>query len=287
MSMISNGQGPCFKTISMKLKNVAKWGMMLCLSVCLSQCTLEEETYALQDLKLSHTTISGGICYQFEYDNQGRTTYVSCGDGENYEATVGISYDPMEITETEYDDDGEKSDVTVYTNIKLNSDGYITSASCTDYSYTDLIDDVTSQKIGTYVYLTEQYSCTCTYDSEGHITRITTSGEEPTIFQWENGNLISADDGETKVTCTYLSTPNTRNQWIPGQRISYDPLTIIGLLGKAPANLIESDSETDYGYGLTNHTYAYQINKSGYVEKVKFKEDGIVGVMSCYYTNNK
>jgi hypothetical protein len=243
---------------------------LLCILSFLTQCSLEDEIDIQENLKLSRITLNGVAICNYSYDDQGRPTLIktNLGDLETFE----ISYDPLRITDTEYLD-GVKNNYTVYTNIKLNSNGYIESRDYSDYEYWDE---------GGWTCVMSGHE-TFTYDSSGHLIKSEDSSEDvPVIYQWKDGKLISGESDEGKVTYTYHATPNTQDFWSLASG-TYELGLVPGLFGKLPVQLVETETGTDEGEYF-NRSYAYQFSESGYIEKVKVYEDGETYIMNYYYT---
>ncbi len=218
-----------------------------------------------------------GSNISFNYDDQGRCTYAK----ESSYTSFDISYDPYMIEY--YDSDWLESSLV----LSFNGSGYVSKYSCEFYD---------EDRYGS-IKATETASFS--YDSDGHITKIslsynetedfygeiyTGSGSAEQTFTWQGGDMTKVVfsekekyDGETyeyKWTSTldYSDTTNDCYQYVKATADevtdggSLAVLAYIGYFGKGTAHLptaIETVEEED-GYTDTySSTYSYTKNSNG------------------------
>ncbi len=267
------------------LVNLAIW---MIVGVTFTGCTLDDPTEnsggssTSGNYRLSSITLMGSRVLSASYDSQNRLTMLDgrylCG------STIEIEYGPMVITMVTYEDDGyQATEKTIYSNIKLNSQGFIESVWDDSYTYEDgewVLDghyenDVTGEST---IFVSDSSTDNFYYDSNGRLKQvvISTEADQPTNYTWSNGNLISIDDGEDTMTFTYSSAENKKNQWSP----SWGSLIYMttGLFGNAPANLVSS---VTFDGDVVN--FAYQQNAAGYIEKEQTTVDGMSLVLTYNY----
>lgn len=265
--------------------NLAIW---MIVGVTFTGCTLDDPTEnsggssTSGNYRLSSITLMGSRVLSASYDSQNRLTMLDgrylCG------STIEIEYGPMVITMVTYEDDGyQATEKTIYSNIKLNSQGFIESVWDDSYTYEDgewVLDghyenDVTGEST---IFVSDSSTDNFYYDSNGRLKQvvISTEADQPTNYTWSNGNLISIDDGEDTMTFTYSSAENKKNQWSP----SWGSLIYMttGLFGNAPANLVSS---VTFDGDVVN--FAYQQNAAGYIEKEQTTVDGMSLVLTYNY----
>ncbi|MCD8291461.1 MAG: hypothetical protein LUC91_08170, partial [Prevotella sp.] len=222
-----------------------------------------------------------GSYLNFSYDNQGRCTNIVVENNLDYD----ISYGPCVI-----------SDGDCWTaNVTLNNAGYMTKF---DGSYYD--------KDGQY-YEDGTYVMNCSYDSNGHLTKITItsdatekdsygtsnySSSATATLTWKNGNLTKVEynssdneDGD-KSTSTYTYTYSYGSKANKYQQCTtafiepfdiedgFESLGYIGFLGKWSSDLPSSvdvveDYESSYysGHYSTTDTYSFTLNSDGTIQK--------------------
>lgn len=225
----------------------------------------------------------------FAYQNGRMTRALEYNDDYTFTS------DPLTITVSDISTSYSGTGSTVYNNIKVNSDGFITSCNMV---YTEEYDDE---------LWTENYSMTCAYDADGHMIlekyNCTDSDgyweNGTTTYNWENGNLMSlewtsvAEDDEEDEEWRYTEEytydedaeryPNT-GVWhffgstSSGAGFSFDePLLYAGLLGKPTRNIPLTCVETQ----------VYENSVSSYrVTGVNYNNDGSIARIYSQYGNN-
>lgn len=188
-----------------------------------------------------------------------------------------------------------------YSDIKVNSDGFITSCKITYYDYDE------------YESYTATGSVTLAYDNDGHLIlekyRLDDSEgwweNGTTTYTWENGNL-------TKMDYTYVAEDEDDDGWHYVEEMTYDEdasrypntgvwhffdgydanggsaifpygLHYAGLLGKPTRNIPITSKVYDY-YDNDNAADAY----SGYTyttTNVRYNNDGSIASIASFCTN--
>lgn len=217
--------------------------------------------------KLTSIKAYGVTMYSFVYDSAGRLTKMKPGEafeGDVYE--VRVSYEPMKIELCMTEDDN-----LTFTNISTNSKGYVTSCLVVDPDY----DNET---------IKESFS----YDSAGHLTKISFSDGGSTDLSWSDGKLksVTDDDGmEYKYTYSNLAnkTGAVSPMWEP---LSY--LWFTGLFGAAPSYFPSGITITDNYDGETDeYELAYKLNSNGTISAEQLTVDGATVTLSYSYANSK
>ena len=203
--------------------------------------------------RLEVITASGMTMFTFSYDGSGRMTRLKSSE---LDMDIKISYSPMKI---EFDEDG---DVLTFSNIKLNSHGFITEATCTDSE--------------------GSYKINLTYNDSGNLTSISDSDGETSALSWAYGRLMKAtSDGEV-TTYTYTELANPAGMFSP----LWDPLGpywMTGLFGTAPnmfpASITNYDGETA--------KFAYKLNNDGTIAAEQLTYDGSTMTLSYRYSSSR
>ena len=222
--------------------------------------------------------------YRIYYDDKGRIDYIRENYYNSYYNEWTFSYSPNTITYRDRND--SKAEVL---NVGYNSSGYLSSMKLSDSGQ------------DSYESWTVSSSTTLSYDSSGHLTKITGSGKETgekrgerysetwdvsCILNWRNGLLMTVtwtetekEDGETeKDTETYTyhydndGYENKYRQWTPsvGYWLELDDieaqLAYAGMFGIGPDMLpssVEMDSEEFYdGSWHKNKSRSYSFRHS-------------------------
>lgn len=228
---------------------------------------------------------SQGYIYEFEYDDDGYLT--------KYNENV-VSYNPLKI---------ELSDGDVYYDFNTNN-GYITGFAATDE------DGETT------------YTCTMTYDSNNHLTKITgkgsyTSGKNSktetssTVITWNSNNCITkivctteneGTDGtidygytfKTTTTYSYNEAYLNRTKQYPYGIAPYlqngycstpdlAPLSCVGLLGIGPDYLPDEQTYSYYNYNYQNTTEREDENEFTDNFSYTFNSNGTINYAGGYY----
>lgn len=285
-------------------------------TIALQSCTVSEPDTPSGDassLLLKQVTCFGIAVMDFDYDNQNRITRIEFGNESSYELTYesGSTRVPSKIISSEYEDfevnDKPESAITernIYTNIRANSAGMITSATVnTTYWDYDIVyaDDDMSKEV---LKVTREYSDspdheTWSYDSNGRLLSNTTvstdlSGHTITdviTYTWKNGNLVSATDHEYENGFwEYSDVDNTTGQWDPNNQI-IGPLAVTGLFGKAPAKFTKSCTRTETGNHPSSeaYQYAYALLDNGLINLANIYDstEHVSMVLKFVYTEAK
>ena len=195
----------------------------------------------------------GQTLFAFSYDASGRMTKLSA---PAYQTTIEISYKPLKLTIV--DEDGTMT----MTDISTNSKGYITKASFKENG--------------------EGTPTTMSYDSDGHLTSITSDGEV-SHFSWTNGNLMKVSDADGYVTTFgYSSLANTAGVFSPlwGGIMGMPWMT--NLFSTAPADF-PSSINSDGDIAL----FSYTLNTDGTINTEQFTYDGVTATFNYYYTGDR
>lgn len=282
--------------------NLVKSSKALLFSVLIlggvSACTLDEPkengTKSASSGRLSKVSCMGMTMLKYSYDSANRLTGIS---GEYLEGDrVTVTYSPeMIVTVEEWEDghdewteDGESYYVpaghnfkSVWTEIEMNDQGYITKLKETDYT-----------KVNGFWQLDEDDPVswlTFNYDSDGYLTSFIDADGYPNVWNWSSdGLLLSAKSDDMIFQYQYddqdLLNPN--GQWSADN----GPLTYwmpTNWFGKGPskfptsATMIETWDEVNL-YS-ENIQWAYALNKSNYISSVKESSDGDVVTLSYSY----
>lgn len=218
----------------------------------------------------------------FTYGNNGRIETCKYDD-----ITYNFSYNPLHIIGS---DGGSFYSQIEVSNVKFNSDGYITEYDLNQ----DWNDD---GDIEHYIM-----KCSCTYNSEGYLEKLVsdgtyTSAEEGSqqltstyVFSWESGRLMKitstsvAEDDNTKETYTFNyvnGKDNITNQWTNnvlwsmsdisesfGEGIT-ESLFYIGYFGKGsnmhPSSVLDEDLADAY---KDTSNYSVRLNADGTINHI-------------------
>lgn len=253
-----------------------------------TSCTVDEpsegEDGNPENYLLSSITTFGMPLMVFEYDDYNRPVSIKVEGALIYTFNYsGKSNAPESIDAKFYDTDDDENwyvdEHDVWTNIKLNKQGYI-----------DSFDSEEKSEDGTD-YAHRKLS----YDADGHLTRIAEYYDgDPDIqyFDWQNGLLISWGEEEHQDhrqwwKAEYSDVDNTLGQWDPNNEF-IGPLACTGLFGIAPRKFIK----TAILYYNENPSeiiqYSYSLNENGLIRssKVKDEEDGTL-TFNYVYTKKK
>lgn len=195
----------------------------------------------------------GQVLFAFDYDAYGRMTKLSA---PAFQSSIEISYDPMMLTITDLDG------TMTMTDISTNSKGYITE--------TSFVEDG------------EGCPTTMSYDSDGHLTSVTSDGEV-SHFTWKNGNLTKLVDADDYVTTfEYSSNANTAGMFSPLWCDLMSMLWMTGLFGTAPAyfpSVINIDGDVAL--------FSYTLNPNGTINTEQFTYEGATATFNYYYTGDR
>ena len=210
--------------------------------------------------------------YKFFYTADGKIKTIST-NYERYEFT----YSPNQIIcDYEYDGDGE--DEEVYT-VSYNEKGYISKMIFTEKG---------SDEYGSW---DDSYTSILSYDSEGHLVKVTNtyleqgvedgesykeSGTGTVVLTWKNGLLTKYEsineweDGSEKSTITFEYEDGKNRNIYKQFAIMDDYGFYLGLYGKGPDYLPVSATETyieeydDYKYSDTDtESFTWEFNEDG------------------------
>lgn len=188
---------------------------------------------------------SAGI-YNFYYNDENQLESVYDGNSLIYEA----SYNPFTLT---YEYSGSYEEQQKISNVSFNGKGYITKLIYKE-SYINENDDYSDQMTSTVNF---------SYDSDGHLTKISGSDEGYEIedgtkipfnssgsytLTWKSGRLmkivckINEEEGTTQESLTFdyddddlypnLTHQFSRNCWYNLRSEDYDWMAILGLIGR-------------------------------------------------------
>ena len=248
-------------------------GISLSIASChVSDPDIENITDTDQNALLEYITFQNVPIAQYSYDSQNRITEII-----SIPIKVNIEYNPMSITSCEFDEDNpsEIIEKTIWKDIEVNSQGYITKAIIDSYDF------------GTHP---DNYIVQFKYDTEGHLTEIQRIDEYPstTVLTWdEEGRLLrsseTGSDGNIHLEYEYYSTPNTYGQWIPGIQIIDTIIETTGLFGVAPSYLIKSYSFNENNYYFSQYFYNYRLNDKGRIVQSQILSDGYTILLNWHY----
>lgn len=231
--------------------------------------------------------------YSYFYNSDGSLASYNNGD-----ISFTATYNPFVLTSSATD--GDFSEKNTYSNIKLNSQGYVTGMSAAlIYKGSDFEDNITG-------------SVSFTYNGNGNLTKFVAKGKGYEVedghkynvsststmtYTWSNGNLVKieysmqgGDEESGTIEYTYASDAkqNVTLQYVPAfvsDDINGMPdFQYIGLLGKGPVQLPTSykHSYTDYEghYHSTSKTCTYVLNSDGTVKSYTGMERGSMTYIS-------
>lgn len=267
----------------------------------ISGCTLSEpdsgDGSVYEDsLKLKSVSSLGVTLFDIDYDNSGRITKMTLGGGKDmmeydfqYSGDVTL---PNVISYCEYESIPKGEDYVkelvesdIWKDIQY-VDGKITSFTYTETQYFVYYE---------YDYYTELYSRNVSsqensgtrileYDSNGYLIsdsdtctdNINGTTHDKTVYNWEDGLLLSVMDNDTSellYTIRYSEENNIHRQWDINNEI-FGPLAVAGFMGKAPAKFISEISTYSKGaYMDETIYYAYVIAENGYIDLAKSGTD--------------
>ncbi len=240
--------------------------------IMFSGCTVSEPDMANGEpakFRLVSVKSMGMTLISVNYDNQGRMTKINYGNEIVYEFSYeGTSTTPSEVVSLAYetydvnDKEVRKLDTkTIWNNIHVNSDGYITGCSVKEWGwyYEDHYNyDTEKYELVLVSEDFDEYHGTIVYDNHGHIIDATALGDGMT-YEWSGDLLMSASDDDITVRFTYSDVDNVNLQWDPNNEI-LGPIAISGFFGKAPAKFVKSaqfsgdmDEKIQYSYSLLDN----------------------------------
>lgn len=240
-------------------------------------CTISEPSLSDGNAggHLESITSLGMPLFYLSYDAAGNVTEVAAPEAD---MIINVEYSngkPTRFVVREYEEvshynpETEKetyeyvlSDRTEWTDIAVNSDGYITSVNTLEESY----DIWGSGQLNT----TERYTTHMDYDAEGHMTRYYFDDGDSTDLVWSDGLMMSVDDGDYTMTYTYDNAPvNARGQWVPmwGDVAIFQ---MTGLLGAAPAKMPTSIYSSAGSFRMN---LRYELNSYGQVSLLRYATD--------------
>lgn len=251
------------------------FSLLLLASLFMCSCTVSEPDVPTGDpskVRLTAVKSMGITLISVNYDKQGRITKINAGNDIVYNLSYeGTSAAPSEVVTLEYDtfdvNDKEvrqKVSETVWTNIRVNSDGYITSCSIseTDWDY-DTEYDYNTGKWGLTLRDTknDKYDGTLFYHN-GHLIKSHDTDGEESIYNWDGDLLMYVNDGDGTLELEYSNVENVNLQWDPNNEI-LGPIAITGFFGKAPARFIKASKfDGDYGEKIQ---YSYSLLDNGLI----------------------
>lgn len=230
--------------------------------------------------KLESISFMNQRLFYFSYDAQGRLTELNSPFSDT---RITVSYDPLKVVMEEYTDewfDGMRkyvvSERTVWSNMRTNPAGYVTSFDATETTYRyDYDGNVTTE--------VDNYSQTMRYDSDNHIVYISDAdGIKPSTFNWSNGCLTSCDmTDEGEYTYEYSDVDNITLAWTP---MWGDPALIFttGLFGVGPEKMVSRVSYGGYGYRDVME-FAYRLNSAGQISAMQYFSTDEDMVMTLLY----
>lgn len=206
----------------------------------------------------------GIALFTLGYNSSGQLTQIKPGSMFADEiGKVEISYNPLRIKIGGVD--GE--DDTLLTDISTNSQGFITSMTCTE-------DD-------------NSFRMNLSYNTSGNLTKITYSDDHTsTTFTWHGSKLTTVVDDENNLyEYTYTNLANTVGAFSP----MWEPFGLYwmtGLFGNAP---------TYYPASITTHEnneidqvgLAYKINSNGTIAAEQMTYEGETITMTYKYSASK
>lgn len=208
----------------------------------------------------------GFALFTFSYNSSGQLTQIKPGSmfADEIEK-IDISYNPLKIKIGGI----EGEDDTILTDISTNSQGFITSMTCTEEGYS--------------------YRMDLSYNSSGNLTKITYNDDgTSTTFTWHGGKLNTVvDDENNHYEYTYTNLANATGAFSP----MWEPFGLYwmtGLLGTAPAYFpasitIHEDNEID------QVKLAYKINSNGTIaaEQMTYEDEDETITMTYKYGASK
>lgn len=262
-------------------------GMMTVCSACLFVSCSDDDSNGSSAPKAPVTTFSGKLLaqagnFKYMYDEYGRCYHI---DGGYEEGKYIIDYDKGII---KIESENEEA------RISFNGKGYITALAAT-WNYTD---EYGSSKGSGKV--------TFSYDGDGHLTAEESSyngtdiedGEEEhhnstykSVHTWKNGNLTNTvstfkendkhgiETEEDKYTVEYGNVKNVTEQVTFAisnalDHDTYEPLAMIGMLGKGtaylPTAVIIEDGESWHQPTRRTVNASYSLNSDGTVKSENY-----------------
>lgn len=273
---------------------------VLASSSLLGSCTLSEDsepdTSGNDGLVLSSITLQSSTVVSVKRDSRNRPVKVT---DKLSETIWEYSYDPLTITVKtydRYDEDGNSqlSEESVYHNIDMNSDGFVTSMdeTVTSYFIASGYNPDTMQWESGLKTETEEMHYSMAYDSKGHIAEIWSSDHVRAVYTWQ-GDLLSEinefdldDPIGTNVKVNINSGPADNKQgqwglWWTGYTMPY--LSAFGWLGNAPAKLPARITTYEGGNLEEDWIYGYNLNTAGYIQTEQIRtEDGTFTLIYNY-----
>lgn len=257
------------------------------LGVCLlTSCTVDEPSDmsggSPDNYLISRLTSYGITIMAFEYDNLNRPIEIKMGEGVQYAFTYSDNTAvPRSIEAKFYDDndgDWRIDEQTLWTNIKLNSHGFIESYDIEETDY----DTYSGEPAKEYGH------ALLTYDSDGHLTRLSTDYEatdrdeaytDVTYYEWNNGLLMSwgelpGEDHREWWTAEYSDTANPLLQWDPNNEFM-GPLASTDLFGVAPVKFI-SKSINHYGESQEEVQFSYALNENNLIRACRILDEELL-----------
>jgi len=218
--------------------------------------------------------------YKFFYTADGKIKTIELGNYERYEFT----YSPNQII-YDYGYDGDGEDEEVYT-VSYNEKGYISKMIFTEKG---------SDEYGSW---DDSSTSTLSYDSEGHLVKVTStyleqgvedgesykeSGTGTVVLTWTNGLLTKYEaineweDGSEKSTIIFEYEDGKNYNRYKQFAIMDDCQFYLGLYGKGPDYLPVSATETwieeydDYKYSDTDtESFTWEFNEDGTLHRANY-----------------
>lgn len=247
------------------------FSLLLLAALFMCSCTVSEPELPGGDpskVRLVAVKSMGITLISVKYDKQGRISKINAGNEMVFDLSYdGISSTPSKIVTTEYDtydvNDKEvrqKVGETVWSNIHVNSDGYMTDCSVVETEY--FFDVVYDYETGKDALVargeeTDRYNGTLTYHN-GHLVKSLDSDGDCKTYNWDGDLLLSMVDNDgPSISYAYSDAENIHLQWDPNNEI-IGPIAITGLFGKAPAKFTKSAEFSDgeriqYSYALLDN----------------------------------
>lgn len=247
----------------MKTKKIL-WVFLAPMLLVLPACDNDDEPEVGPDSskqKLTSMTVYGQSLASFNYDSQGRMTRIQVD-----ETTIDISYSPLKMVVTDEDE------VTEWSDIVTNQEGYITSAKLTEW-YGGEIDS---------------WTISINYNQDNYMVLAKDGDGSPTSLEWNGSRMVSLDmkddDYTYSQTLSYTNTKNkAKNVSIMWCEMSLYWLT--GLFGEVPgylpSQLYDSDGDMTVNFG-------YKLNSNGSIAKEQVTFEGEAPVVIDYnYTASR
>jgi YD repeat-containing protein len=241
-----------------------KWAALSLPLLAATACTLDEPSDSVSaDSRLSSVTCQGTDVVTYAYDSHGRLSKITWDVAD---IELNISYDPLTIKVRYYDYDYTWDEAsgyyipkryltsfTKFSDITLNTHGYVTSATCTDESYGE---------DGT-VYNSETDVANFTYNVKNQLI---SSDIDEVSYQWDsNGDMVyvadNSDDHADPISVAYSTTLNSKGQWSP-MWVDCFGLCLTGYFGVAPVHLPSAITDIDDN---TTTQLSYKLNSAGYI----------------------